>query len=288
MEERRLSLATGAEVQAALWGAGASARPKCLLLHGNPGSLVDWQRVAAGLAATAEVVAIDLPGFGRSPRTGAEQATMTLDRLAEHVVAAADALSWREPFFVVGHSHGGGVAQTLAVQHAPRIAGIALVASLGAPAHASYRLLSLPGAATVAGAAGRLFGSHALRPLSRGLMRLVLKDIFAPERAPAAKVAAELEAFAARPELLLSMVQVARGRPCDQLAARAPQIRCPVLFVHGASDALVPPACARAIHERIVAAGGRSQFRELPGAGHMLIDFQAAEVVDSLARFVTS
>jgi pimeloyl-ACP methyl ester carboxylesterase len=285
-EPVRLSLSTGAEVQALVKSQGSAGRPKCLLLHGNPGSLSDWQAVVAELSAVADVAAIDLPGFGQSPRSSLDPDSMSLARLAEHAMAVADALDWREPFFIVGHSHGGGVAQAAAVRYPDRIAGVVLVATLGGAVHSNYRLLALPGAAFVAGVAGRLFGSRALRPLSRWLLRGVMKDFFAPETAPAAKADRELALLAARPEVLLSMVHVAQGRPCQQLLTAAPGIRCPVLFLHGDADALVPARCARVLHDRIHAAGGRTEFRLLPAAGHMLLHFQAVQVGASIVRFV--
>jgi pimeloyl-ACP methyl ester carboxylesterase len=242
----------------------------------------------AQLSSVADVAAIDLPGFGQSPRSSLDPDCLTLARLADHAVAVADALAWREPFFIVGHSHGGGVAQAAAVRHPQRVAGLVLVATLGGAVHLSYRLLALPGAAVVAGVAGRLFGTRALRPLSRWVMRGVLKDIFSPEKASAAKADHELALFAARPEVLLSMVHVAQGRPCAQLLAAAADIRCPVLFLHGEADALVPARCARVVHDRIAQAGGRTEFRSLPASGHMLLHFQAAEVSASIARFVNS
>jgi len=61
----------------------------------------------------------------------------------------------------------------------------------------------------------------------------------------------------------------------------------PALFLHGEEDALVPPRFARSIHERIVSGGGRSTFRLVPGAGHMLVDFQAAEVAACIADFIS-
>jgi pimeloyl-ACP methyl ester carboxylesterase len=284
----RLSLSTGAEVQALVRSHGTAARPKCLLLHGNPGSLSDWQHVVAELSAVADVAAIDLPGFGQSPRSSLDPDCMSLARLAEHAVAVADALDWRQPFFIVGHSHGGGVAQAAAARHPERVAGVVLVATLGGAVHPSYRLLALPGAAFAVGMAGRLFGCRALRPLSRWVMRRAMKDFFAPEKASATKADSELALFAARPEVLLSMVQVAQGQPCAQLLAAAPGIRCPVLFLHGDADALVPARCARVLHERIREAGGRTEFRLLAGSGHMLLHFQAAQVGASIARFVDS
>jgi pimeloyl-ACP methyl ester carboxylesterase len=159
---------------------------------------------------------------------------------------------------------------------------------LGGAVHSGYRLLALPGAAGVVGMAGRLFGWSALRPLNRGLMRQILKAIFAPEKVPKSTADHELTLFAARPEVLLSMVHVAQGRPCEHLLAAASGIRCPVLFLHGDADALVPARCARVLHDRIRDAGGRTEFQLLPAAGHMLHYFQAAQVSASIARFVNS
>jgi pimeloyl-ACP methyl ester carboxylesterase len=62
--------------------------------------------------------------------------------------------------------------------------------------------------------------------------------------------------FALRPPpILQSMVHVTLGQPCEKLSASASDITCPVLFLHGEDDALVPPRCARSIHERLMAAG---------------------------------
>src|SRR5262245_22064900 len=116
----RMHLATGSEVQALVRLREDRTRPKCLLLHGNPGSLLDWARLVPLLSGVADVVAIDMPGFGRSARAGAGPEFLSLERLAEDAIAVADALSWREPFYLLGHSHGGGVAQVAAARHPQR------------------------------------------------------------------------------------------------------------------------------------------------------------------------
>ena len=286
----RLKLEAGNQVEAfVLTRSDGRKRPKCLLLHGNPRSLLDWEHVVPRLAEAADIAAVDLPGFGKSPRGGPGAAFLSLDQLAEYALSVATALDWREPIFLVGHSHGAGVAQVAAARYPERVAGLALVSSLGAPVHGSYRLLSLPGAAVVARAVGRMFRSRRLRRLNRIILKGVMTDIFSPEPVAAEKLERELALFSSRPEILLSMVQVTLGRPCLQLLQSAPQIRCPTLFLHGSRDSLVPARCARAIHDRIVTAGGRAQFQLVPGAGHMLIQYQAIEVVDHIVeRLLTS
>jgi pyruvate dehydrogenase E2 component (dihydrolipoamide acetyltransferase) len=285
----RLKLDTGAEVRVFVHAAAhGTSRPKCLLLHGNPGSLFDWEHIASRLTSVADMAAMDMPGFGTSRRLGSDPKLLGLDRLAAHVIATLDALAWGEPVLLVGHSHGGGVAQIAAARYPRRIAGIVLIGSLGSPAHASYRLLSQPGAATIAAAAGRLFGSTTLRPISRRILSRVMRDIFFPEPLPPGRLEHELSAFSARPEVLLSMVQVALGDPCEQLMRSAPSIQCPTWFIHGERDILVPPAHAKRIHDRIRQAGGRSQFQLIPNAGHMLIHFQASQIADSIVAALST
>lgn len=285
-EATELRLGSGEVVRAALRRSGR--RHKCILLHGNPRSLRDWRLVAQSLTSTADVAAIDLPGFGNSPRPRAGRSGLSLERLADVVAAVADALSWHEPLFVAGHSHGGGVAQTLAANNPSRVAGIVLLGTLGSPVHLNYRLLAAPGAAAVTRAFGAALGLPWLRPVAQKLMNTMLRDGFAPEPVPAATAAWELEQFAARPEVLSSMVDVSLDGPCDRLFASAASIRCPVLFLHGELDRMVPVACARTIHHRIQQAGGDSRFEVLQGAGHMLLEFQAAEVAARMAQFMQS
>jgi len=288
-DAQRLKLQTGNEVEAVVRvEANGGGRPKCMLLHGNPGSLLDFEQLLPRLAGVADIAAIDLPGFGRSPRCGASAESMSLERLAEQAIFAADALGWREPIFLVGHSHGGGVAQAAAARYPDRVAGLALLGTLGAPAHASYRLMSLPGAAALMGVAGWMFRRQRLRALNRIILRGVMSNFFSPEPVPPEALERELGLLAARPEILLSMVQVSLSRPCAKLLDSASALRCPTLFLHGREDLIVPAKCAQAIHDRISSAGGRSQFELVPGAGHMLIHYQATELAKRIARSLLS
>jgi pimeloyl-ACP methyl ester carboxylesterase len=276
-----LRLASGEEIEVFLHASGHAQ--KCLFIHGNPGSASDWAPVLSHLSNVADVAAFDLPGFGSSR---ADTDDLSLNAMAARSLAVGDALGWKAPFFVVGHSHGGGVAQALAVRRPDRVFGLVLLATLGFPSHLGYRLLSLPGAQALMRGVGHLLQSNRWRKLARFVINRFLSDIFSPEPVPASRRARELDYFSNRPDVLVNMQRLTLGSPCRALLASASNIGCRVMFLHGQNDRIVPVACARTIHDRIQSAGGHSRFEVLPGAGHMLIEFQAAEIAASIARFI--
>jgi pimeloyl-ACP methyl ester carboxylesterase len=275
-----LRLASGDEIEVSLRASGRAT--KCLFIHGNPGSASDWDPLLAHLANVADVAAFDLPGFGACPTA----ADVSLKSQSDWALSVADALGWKQPFFIAGHSHGGGIAQITASRRPERVAGLVLLGTLGFPAHSSYRLLALPGAETVLRTVGRLLQSPRWRRLGRYLVARVIADIFSPEPISEARLARELDYFTSRPDVLVTMRRLALGRPCDQLRAAAPRIGCRVLFLHGRNDKVVPVRNARAVHDLIERSGGASRFEIIERAGHMLIDVQATEVAASMARFM--
>ena len=78
-----------------------------LLLHGIGDTLAAWTPVRELLAAEHEVIAVDLPGFGRSRMLGEEPTPAALAR-------AVAAFMGPRPFHVAGNSLGGGIALELA------------------------------------------------------------------------------------------------------------------------------------------------------------------------------
>ncbi|MEV2216151.1 alpha/beta fold hydrolase [Streptomyces sp. NPDC050997] len=79
--------------------------PQLVLLHGYGRSLADWDASAALLAAGHRVLAVDLPGHGRSPGVS----PWTIPAAVRHIADTLDAHGVPEAV-VVGHSLGGLVA----------------------------------------------------------------------------------------------------------------------------------------------------------------------------------
>lgn len=81
--------------------------PPLVLMHGIGDTLTAWDPVRELLSAEHEVVAVDLPGFGRSRMLGETPTPAALAR-------AVAAFMGPEPFHAAGNSLGGGVALELA------------------------------------------------------------------------------------------------------------------------------------------------------------------------------
>ena len=86
--------------------------PPVVILHGLFGSVTNWRRIAEGLSDRRQIFSVDLPNHGNSPWT---------DDMSYPAQAAllADFLSVEVPEspILIGHSMGGKVAMTLALQH---------------------------------------------------------------------------------------------------------------------------------------------------------------------------
>lgn len=92
--------------------------PAVLLLHGCPFASFVWRQLIPQLAATHRCIAPDLLGLGDT-ETPAE-ADWALPAQAETMVRLLDSLAI-ERAHVLGHDHGGAVAQVLAARHPSRV-----------------------------------------------------------------------------------------------------------------------------------------------------------------------
>jgi pimeloyl-ACP methyl ester carboxylesterase len=99
-----------------------------VMLHGLGGQLHHFNYgLVEALAGDTRVIAIDRPGSGYSERI-ADQATTLFEQ-----AAAIDALLTQLGIgrtLLVGHSLGGALSLTMALQYPQRIAGVALIAPL--------------------------------------------------------------------------------------------------------------------------------------------------------------
>src|SRR5450432_1531813 len=163
--------------------------PALLLLHGYPQTHAIWHKAAPRLALRFNVVVTDLRGYGDSakPPGGPAHEAYSKREMARDQAELMTALG-HERFFLCGHDRGARVAHRLAVDHADRVAKIAVLDI--APTLAMYEqtteafaraywhwfFLILP-----AHVPERMIGSDAKLYLRSKMGESIARNVFAPE-----------------------------------------------------------------------------------------------------------
>jgi pimeloyl-ACP methyl ester carboxylesterase len=101
----------------------SSTDPAIVFVHGLGGRWQHWSRVIPAISARQRVVALDLPGFGESPRLGER---IDMEGLADVVAGLLGELGIHRVAFV-GHSFGGPLATTFAARHKALTSQLVLV-----------------------------------------------------------------------------------------------------------------------------------------------------------------
>ena len=96
-------------------------RETVLFIHGAGGSQLSWGLQKGFFEKEFDPILIELPGHGESGGDGEED----IAKYADHVYAFLTALDLQS-VFLVGHSMGGAIVQTLALTHPDVIRGIVL------------------------------------------------------------------------------------------------------------------------------------------------------------------
>lgn len=222
------------------------AGPTVLLLPGLGGDGRFWSGVAAGLEADYRVLAADHRGAGRSDRP---EGPYTLDLIAEDVAGLIAAQPG--PVHLTGHSTGGAVAQTLAIDPPANLASVVISCSW-ARSDARFRAMFEARAAMLdAGLADAYQAMTDALGHTRAYIEENEAALIEGRRAAAARFA-PFPVSAARVRMLLTH---------DRLAA-LPRIALPALVLAGEDDIMLPPEMSREIAEAIP--GARLEI--LPGA----------------------
>lgn len=114
------------EIHYTLQGEG----PTVLLIHGIGSSLYTWDELIPLLKTRFKVVALDLPGFGRSSKI--TEAQYGLDQQVERITAFLDKLKIRN-CYVVGNSMGGNLALWLGKTQPERFPYVVAIAPAAHP-----------------------------------------------------------------------------------------------------------------------------------------------------------
>lgn len=239
-----------------------------VMLHGLGGHLHHFNYgLVDALAAETRVIAIDRPGSGYSERTPG-QATTLIEQ-----AATIEALLTRlglDRVLLVGHSLGGALSLTLALQYPRRIAGVALIAPL------THLVGTLPpvfrGISVRGDLARRAVASLLATPLFIANRERVMPQIFGPESPPSGYATRGGGLLTLRPSQYMGASQDlgALASVMPQIEARYDELnrpQAPTLdMLYGREDRILD---FRVQGEGFVARVPRCQLQLVSG-GHML------------------
>ncbi len=245
-----------------------------VLVHGLGGSVLSWLAVGPGLARHGRTLALDLAGFGRTPRAGRRARVTDNRRLVSRFVHE---LAGGGPVVLCGNSMGGAVSMLQAALEPATVERLVLSNSVfpwvrgAVPAPIvmlGFGLYQVPRIGEWV-SRQRLNGLDAERAVRLGL-RIITSD---PARIDPDLVRAHVEqlvrhqgdddAGAAFLEAARSLMALGRRPQTARWILDA--VTCPVLVIHGREDRLVPLRYA----ETAVSDHPAWQMRLIPKVGHV-------------------
>lgn len=231
-------------------------RPTTLVVHGAGGTHLDWPAEIRRMPALNAIIA-DLPGHGNSPGSG----RASVAAYADDMLALLNALNIPRAL-IAGHSMGGAIAQTIALNNPDRVLGLILIAT-GAKLGVHPDLLN--GFVTEMGRAvtqvvSWYFGAGATDHMRRRTQQRLMDF---------------------NPNILYNDYAA-----CNQfdIRARLSQIHQPTLILGGSEDYMTPFKFSEYLHEHIA----NSQLVKVEGGGHMMMLEQPEFTAEAIQKWLVA
>jgi len=258
MMERRQIKIDGLSLSYLEKGMAAKDQPSLVLLHGLMGCADTFVPLMQELRPDLHVIALDLPGAGNSERREDIDASLYITaKLVGHFITA---LNLERPI-VIGHSHGGAVAMSLAAHRRDGLRSLVLLA----PAHPYFDegnplirfYLSPP---------GRVF-AYAMPWFPEWLQMIGLRRMAGPQSWDTPERLRPYRDNLRTPGTVYHLLRLLRTWHKDMSGLRRALRRplgTPSLIVWGDCDRAVPLHTASKLRSHLI----HSELITLPGVGH--------------------
>ncbi len=249
-----------------------------LLLHGFATSSYTWHAIMPELSKNHRVIAIDLRGFGASDKPLDDR--YSIQDQAEAVQAFIEQENLRD-LTVIGHSFGGGVTLTLALnagrRRKPRIRNIVLIDTIAyrQPMPIFFRLLQIP----MVGDIGMTLVPPELQ--ARQGLRLAYYDPDKITGQDIAEYANTLYSSSAR-HALTKTIEKLIPENIDEIALRYRTIKLPTLIVWCQQDKVVPVVLGLRLHEEMRS----SELALFTHCGHMPQEEKPEDTAAAIQAFL--
>ncbi len=233
-------------------------QPAIILIHGAGGTHLHWPYNLRRLNHH-RIFAPDLPGHGKSEGLGEQ----SIDKYAQAIANWMDAAGIKKAI-VGGHSMGGAIAQTLALQSPQKVSGLILVGT-GSVLRVNPDLLEM-------------LSNPATTPAA---LDLVTKWSYAPGTDPKLLAQVREQMDATRPAVMHGdYLACSKFDVTSQLS----QIKTPTLILCGELDKMTPIHLSQQLQTSISGA----KLVLIPEAGHMVMLEQPEAVAAAVIAFITN
>jgi pimeloyl-ACP methyl ester carboxylesterase len=247
-------------------GTPSDAANTLIFVHGAGFDHTIWVMPARYFARHGwRVVALDLPGHGRSQG----QALTSIAQMADWLAQVIDAVSPNQQASVVGHSMGSLVAMSLAARHANKVQKLALLGT-SAPMPVADVLLNAALDNDQAAIDMTNTWSHSARGSLGSSQNPGVSNLHIGERL--------LQQAGAG--VFHTDLAACNGFTADGLA----EVKQPTLVIIGDEDKMTPPRAGLAVADQLP----HVQQRRLASCGHSMLSEQPNQVLDELAAFLPS
>ena len=238
--------------------------PAIVMIHGLGGQLRNFTYALTDRLPGHRLVVIDRPRSGYSTVAAGEPG---LKAQADHIAAAIRQLGLERPL-LVGHSLGGAISLSLALDHPGLVSALALIAPLTQPqteVPAAFRGLAAGGASKASRA---VIANLVAVPLGSLTAKQTTKAVFAPEPVPDDFAVKGGGMLALRPGNVYAAIfeMQAAADEMTGIAARYDELQLPVSILYAREDAILD----HTLHGERTAGEITGARLELTDGGHML------------------
>jgi pimeloyl-ACP methyl ester carboxylesterase len=237
---------------------GPRGAPPIVLVHGLSSWMGFWEYQVADLARDHRVLALDLPGFGASGKPDAPYSPPWFAGIIDTWLAGLGV----DEAVIVGHSMGGQIAMTLAIEHPSRVRALVLSAPAGIEAFK-------PGAARWM--KNWWHDERALEATPDELRGTFYNAVFNHKDEGTERLLEERVRMSQHPAFRSTSVAVARsiaGMLNHPVRDRLGEIKAPTLIVYGAEDRMIPNPVFTGGTTRAI---GESAERMIPGSRLVMV-----------------
>jgi len=245
------------------------------MIHGNAGSIEDFEfGVIQTLSSNYRVIAVDRPGHGKSDRPNATSVSVEYQARLLHQVLSS--LRVDQPV-LVGHSWGGALALSYALQYPQEVSALILVAPAAYPDAGESRMLQALAKSPVLGDMTLILGRVIL---GKHVLKAGLTRAFSPQAVPEEYFKRVASSWLGRKQLKAYLDdESSLNASLNKFSQHYAEIVIPVVILTGDHDAIVS---AKENAYRLKSVIPQAQLIEIKDTGHEIPQTHPESIASAL------